>query len=716
MSRAIVLSWLAVLTAVVVMAAAGRADDQPGAKPAEAKEEKKTAEAKGDSPAASVAEQITRLQRTVEADAKQLAELNAELNNPESEFNKAQAEFKAIDEKYLAEKAEIAKKKEAGEDVGMKRLEDALAEIEKARKLARERADLAIQNRKTSKEQVTAIEEKLAQNKAALEKLVGPASPMAAPAQAQAAAPQASPATAPEKAQSAAAAPDQPMAPAAVPAPMTPAPAAATPAAPAPVAAPTTTPAPAAGAVPGTQASFMGGTSAGDEARERSNQEVAKAEQAAQEKRLAAETAMKAAASLSDRLKSLDKDIAIEQELLTQARKKAEIAIATREAHERDYHRVADEGGLEEIQAARAKRDESSEAVIKSQAEVTARMERLQVLQVDRSSLQREEFAAVSAAKERQVEMLRAQEKVVSLKNPFALHNILQWLLDHGPRLTLIVAVMFILRMLIKVAMKRVVDVMMQRGFRGTYEESEDRAKTLVGVFQNAASTTVIVGGMLMICEEVGVAVAPLLGGAAVVGLAVAFGAQNLIRDYFYGFVILLENQYKINDVLKIGDVSGQVERITLRMTVLRDLEGSVHFIPNGKIDCVTNMTHGWSRALFEIKVSFNEDTDHVVDMLLDIAKGLRAEPQYGRVILEDPEMLGVDALGDTWATIKFVIKTRPLKQWLVKREMLRRIRKKFSENGIGMPIQQRVIHHRGEQLAQNLPSSVIDAEAPKAA
>jgi small conductance mechanosensitive channel len=219
-----------------------------------------------------------------------------------------------------------------------------------------------------------------------------------------------------------------------------------------------------------------------------------------------------------------------------------------------------------------------------------------------------------------------------------------------------------------------------------------------------------------MICEEVGVAVAPLLGGAAVVGLAVAFGAQNLIRDYFYGFVILLENQYKINDVLKIGDVSGQVERITLRMTVLRDLEGSVHFIPNGKIDCVTNMTHGWSRALFEIKVSFNEDTDHVVDMLMDIAKGLRAEPQYGRVILEDPEMLGVDALGDTWATIKFVIKTRPLKQWLVKREMLRRIRKKFSENGIGMPIQQRVIHHRGEHLAQNLPSSVIDAETPRAA
>jgi small conductance mechanosensitive channel len=274
---------------------------------------------------------------------------------------------------------------------------------------------------------------------------------------------------------------------------------------------------------------------------------------------------------------------------------------------------------------------------------------------------------------------------------------------------------MFILKMFIKVAMKRVVDMMMQRGLRGTYEESEDRAKTLVGVFQNAASTTVIVAGTLMIFEEAGIAVAPLMGGVAVVGLAVAFGAQNLIRDYFYGFTILLENQYKINDVLKIGDVSGQVERITLRMTVLRDIEGSVHFIPNGKIECVTNMTHGWSRAMFDVKVGFSEDTDRVIDVLLEIAKGLRAEPQYGRVILEEPEMLGVDAIGDNWATIKFVMKTRPLKQWVVKREMLRRIRKKFTELGIGMPTAQKVIHYRAEQMAENIPASMVD-DKPKAA
>lgn len=656
--------------------------------------EKKTVMLVDEPAPASQAEQITRLQRMIDADKKQLTDLGGEINNPDSEYHKSEADFKALDERFTAEKEDIAKKKASGEDVGMKRLEVALMDTEKSWKLARERFELAIQTRKTLQEQVAAIESKVTQNKTALERLIGPASAaviVVPPPATTDKAPMIEPV---------ASNPQPPAATAPLPgAPVSPAP---------PVASP---PPAAASPMPGTQAGLLGSSSAGDKAREQANQEVTQAEQLAMEKQRAAEEAMKTAHSLSERLATLDKDIAMEQKLLTGDRKKAELASATRENLESEYHRSADEGGREEMQAARTRVEASSSAVIKAQAGVAARMDRLQELQSDRAALQREELIAVTAAKERQVESNRAQEKVVSLKNPFALHNLLQWLLDHGPRLTLIVVAMLILQSLIKVAMKRVVDVMMQRGFRGTYEESEDRAETLVGVFQNAASTTVIVGGTLMMFEECGIAVAPLLGGAAVVGLAVAFGAQNLIRDYFYGFVILLENQYKLNDVLKIGDVSGQVERITLRMTVLRDLEGSVHFIPNGKIDCVTNMTHGWSRALFEIKVAFTEDTDNVVEMLLTIAKGLRTEPEYGRVILEDPEMLGVDALGDTSVTIKFVMKTRPLKQWMVKREMLRRIRKRFTETGIGMPIQQRVIHHRSEQLAQNLPASVVDAE-----
>ena len=200
-----------------------------------------------------------------------------------------------------------------------------------------------------------------------------------------------------------------------------------------------------------------------------------------------------------------------------------------------------------------------------------------------------------------------------------------------------------------------------------------------------------------MILQEAGIPIAPLLGGAAVFGLAVAFGAQNLIRDYFYGFVILLENQYKLNDVVKIGDTSGQVEQITLRMTVLRDLEGNVHFVPNGQITTVTNMTHGWSRALFDIGVAYKENVDHVMAVLNELGDQLRKEPPYSAVILEPATMLGVDALGDSAVVIKFFIKTRPLQQWTVKRELLRRIKNRFDELGIEIPFPHRTVFHRLE-------------------
>jgi small conductance mechanosensitive channel len=198
-----------------------------------------------------------------------------------------------------------------------------------------------------------------------------------------------------------------------------------------------------------------------------------------------------------------------------------------------------------------------------------------------------------------------------------------------------------------------------------------------------------------MILTEVGVNIIPLMGGAAVLGLAVAFGAQNLIRDYFYGFMILMENQYTINDVVKLGDVSGQVERITLRVTVLRGLDGTVHFVPNGEITRVSNLTHEWSRALFDIPVAYKEDVDQVMSELIELAKELRRDPEYRGLILEMPEMLGVDEFSDSAIVIKFLVKTRPLKQWTVKRELLRRIKKRFDELGIEIPFPQRTIYHR---------------------
>jgi small conductance mechanosensitive channel len=219
-----------------------------------------------------------------------------------------------------------------------------------------------------------------------------------------------------------------------------------------------------------------------------------------------------------------------------------------------------------------------------------------------------------------------------------------------------------------------------------------------VGVFRNAAALVLLGGGCLMLLDEVGIPIVPLMGGAAVLGLAVAFGAQNLIRDYFSGFMVLLEDQYGIGDVVKIGDTAGQVERISLRTTVLRDLEGVVHFIPHGTIQSVSNLTHGWSRALFKIGIAYKEDADRVMQVLVDLGRELRHDPAFGPLILNDPEMLGVDDFGDSCVLIKFLMKTKPLQQWAVKRELLRRIKRRFDELGIEIPFPHRTVYHRHEQ------------------
>ena len=159
--------------------------------------------------------------------------------------------------------------------------------------------------------------------------------------------------------------------------------------------------------------------------------------------------------------------------------------------------------------------------------------------------------------------------------------------------------------------------------------------------------------------------------------------------------MILLENQYKLKDVVKIGDHAGSVEQITMRMTALRDLEGNLHFLPNGEIKSVINMTHGWSRALFDIGVAYKENVDNVMNVILEVGQELRQDKKFRLFILEDPTMLGVDAFGDSAVVIKFFIKTLPLKQWDVKREMLRRLKNRFDELGIEIPFPQRTIHHQ---------------------
>jgi small conductance mechanosensitive channel len=253
----------------------------------------------------------------------------------------------------------------------------------------------------------------------------------------------------------------------------------------------------------------------------------------------------------------------------------------------------------------------------------------------------------------------------------------------HGPKILFIAAGMVIFQLLVRQISQRFVTLVSRHKFRGQPTDRENRADTLVGVFRKTASFVILIGGTLMILDSMSIPIVPLMGSAAVVGLAVAFGAQNLIKDYFCGFMILLEDQYGINDIVKIGDANGQVEKITLRMTVLRDIEGAVHFIPHGTITTVSNFTHRWSRAFFEIVVPYKEDVDRVMNELQHLCQEMRDDPVHGPSILDKPEMLGVDQLGEKGVVIKFFLRTNPLRQWVVKRELLRRIQKKFAELGI---------------------------------
>jgi len=202
----------------------------------------------------------------------------------------------------------------------------------------------------------------------------------------------------------------------------------------------------------------------------------------------------------------------------------------------------------------------------------------------------------------------------------------------------------------------------------------------------------ILIAGVLLVFQEAGLDVKTVLGGAAILGFAFAFGAQNLMRDYFTGFMILLEDQYELGDLVTIENITGSVEKVNMRTTVLRDLEGRVHFIPNGEIKSVTNRSYVWGRAVIEVPIGYKENVDNVMEVLLEVAKELRADPEFGPWITDEPVMLGVDKFTEYGVVIKFMLKTEPGKMFPIRRQMLRRVKNKFDEVGIEISVPYRII------------------------
>ena len=216
--------------------------------------------------------------------------------------------------------------------------------------------------------------------------------------------------------------------------------------------------------------------------------------------------------------------------------------------------------------------------------------------------------------------------------------------------------------------------------------ESRKRIETIVRLLKQAGLLAIWITFFLIILREIGVEVGPLLASAGIVGLAIGFGAQNLVRDVISGFFIILENQIRVGDVAVINGTGGLVEAINFRTTVLRDLAGIVHFFPNGTITTLSNMTTEWSAYVFDIGVAYKENTDEVTKVIREVAARMMADEDMKHLIIEPPEIFGVDKLDNSAVVIKGRIKTLPIQQWTVGREFLRRIKLSFDEKNIEIP------------------------------
>ncbi len=250
-------------------------------------------------------------------------------------------------------------------------------------------------------------------------------------------------------------------------------------------------------------------------------------------------------------------------------------------------------------------------------------------------------------------------------------------------RIALIVVVAWILTGLLQRAIRA---FRIRIASRFDDREAVKRAETLGRVFRYLTAVVVsLIAGMLVL-GELGISVAPILGAAGVVGLAVGFGAQSLVKDYFTGFFILLENQIREGDVVRLGTHSGLVEVVTLRYVQLRDYDGHVHFVPNGEITTVVNMSRGFAQAVMDIGVAYRENTDEVMRIMGDVGRQLRTAPEFSARILEDLEIAGVDRWEDSAVVIRCRFKCVPLEQWAVRREYLRRLKHAFDAHGVEIP------------------------------
>ncbi|MEJ2691274.1 MAG: mechanosensitive ion channel family protein [Deltaproteobacteria bacterium] len=262
-------------------------------------------------------------------------------------------------------------------------------------------------------------------------------------------------------------------------------------------------------------------------------------------------------------------------------------------------------------------------------------------------------------------------------------------------RILLILAVAWLGMAVLRSLLKRLEKKLVRQGVDAGEPPSESakRVETIVRLVRQGAMLALWLTVLLVLLKEVGVEIGPILASAGIVGVAVGFGAQNLVRDVISGFFFILENQVRVGDVAIVNGTGGLVEQINFRTIILRDLAGSVHVFPNGSVNTLSNMTNEWSAYVFDIGVAYKENTDQVVAIIKKVGEDLKNDPVQGPLMLDLPEIFGVDKFDNSAVIIKGRIRTKPIRQWQVGREFLRRVKLAFDQQNIEIPFPHRTLY-----------------------
>ena len=270
---------------------------------------------------------------------------------------------------------------------------------------------------------------------------------------------------------------------------------------------------------------------------------------------------------------------------------------------------------------------------------------------------------------------------------------IIPWLLDHGIKIVVIAIAAWLINKIVCRIIRRTVRIAVIRDENMSEEAEQKREDTLIRIFTGASRTLFIVLAVLMMLQEAGLKIGPILAGAGVAGLALGFGGQYLIKDIITGLFIIIENQYRISDVVRIDGESGTVVDISLRKTTLRNLDGTVHHFPHGSITRVSNLSKDWARVNLDVRIPYNSNLEHIIKIVNTVGEELANDIEYKDFIITPPKFLRVDDFAESALIIKILGDTKPLKQLEVTGEFRKRLKIAFDNEGIKMPLPQRVIH-----------------------